>query len=153
MPVDNNVAPWGHFMWHTIHYVALGYPEQPSEEDKLNYSKYFMSIGPIIPCKLCTDHFSHLISEQEPLDSVALASRESLFDWTVRVHNVVNARLNKKSWTTKDAQLYFVNLKSPLVENRDLMCSSRSWIFSLILLLAVLILIAVATWYYTKKRQ
>ena len=37
--IDKN--SWGEYLWHTIHFVALGYPNNPSDIDKKNYKNFF----------------------------------------------------------------------------------------------------------------
>lgn len=87
-------ADWGPPMWKTIHYVALGYPENPTEEDKQAYEQFYTNIYKIIPCKKpCSVHYKNMVSEF-PVKNF-LDNRDRLFEWTVIVHNKVNTRLGK----------------------------------------------------------
>ena len=44
---------WGRNIWKTIHYIPLGYPSNPSIEDKINYKNFYISLGNVLPCKIC----------------------------------------------------------------------------------------------------
>ncbi len=110
---STNVVPWGYHTWHTFHYVAMGYPSVPSAADVAAYRAFYVSLGPVLPCKLCVKHYQHTISDVEPLDDRALASPESLFEWTVRVHNVVNERIGKPSVEVDRARDYYLKHRVP----------------------------------------
>ena len=32
---------WGPHGWKFLHYVSLGYPENPTPEDKINYKNFY----------------------------------------------------------------------------------------------------------------
>ena len=144
MSSKGGVAPWGHHLWIAIHYVAMGYPDQPTEQDKKNYATFLRSVGPVLPCKMCVGHFERLVTEEVPLDSDALASRESLFEWSVRAHNKVNQRLGKKEMTVEEARTYLLLLRSPDETSRDYSVYIASS--------AVLILVVLFAWWFLAKK-
>jgi len=86
---------WGPYGWKFIHMTALAYPIKPSEEDKLYYFNFFMSLSNILPCHLCRDHYKQNLLKY-PLNDDILLSRETLVKWTVDMHNEVNIANNKK---------------------------------------------------------
>jgi hypothetical protein len=137
----SHVAPWGYHLWNAIHYVAMGYPEEPTEQDKQYYTTFLRSIGPVLPCKMCVNHFERLVTEEVPLDSKALESRETLFDWSVRAHNAVNKRLGKKVWSLEEARSYLLNLRAP--DESTSTSSWTTWIIIVLLILLILILLLV----------
>lgn len=99
---------WGKYMWASIHFISLGYPLSPSDEDKRQYKKFFEDLHQVLPCSLCAsnyvDHLIHL-----PLTNEVLQNRNNLFRWTVDMHNLVNHTLKKRSMSYEDAyQLYSV---------------------------------------------
>lgn len=93
---------WGPHGWKFIHYITLGYPNNPTEQDKKKYYNFFMSLSNVIPCGICGSHFKQHL-EITPLDDEALKNKESLMIWGIMMHNHVNAENNKKIQSTKDA--------------------------------------------------
>lgn len=88
---------WGPYFWGTIHITCLGAPEALDETDKQAYAQFFKTMPFILPCGSCGKHFYDTL-QVEPVER-ALASKHTLFAWSVRVHNIVNKRLGKPEWT------------------------------------------------------
>ena len=95
--LDQNI--WGPAAWEFLHTVAFAYPEKPSSEDKSAAKNFVESFACILPCVVCKQHFSENIKEL-PLN---VASRKDFFEWTVRLHNMVNVKLNKPIWNLDSA--------------------------------------------------
>ena len=93
---------WGPHGWKFIHYITLGYPSRPTEEDRNKYFNFFMSLAEVIPCSVCGNHFKQHL-EITPLDDEALSSRDELMKWTIAMHNHVNLRNGKKIYSIRDA--------------------------------------------------
>ena len=54
-------AVWGPLFWHTIHIVAIGYPQSPSYAQKRAAKEFFESLSFLIPCPVCREHYqTHL---------------------------------------------------------------------------------------------
>lgn len=98
----NNPKRWGDSAWKFLHNVSLGYPEEPTFEDKQNYYNLFSNLGNILPCKLCRTnekvHFSN-----KPLTIDDLKDRTSLVNWVIDHHNEVNRSLGKRTLTREEA--------------------------------------------------
>ena len=78
---------WGPSTWTCIHYVALGYPENPTPADADDYRAFFASLPFVLPCQTCRLNLaSHLNSL--PPDQALANGRRALFDWTVDLHNL-----------------------------------------------------------------
>ena len=43
---------WGPHGWKFIHYITLGYPNNPTPLDKSQYYNFFESLNPLIECSL-----------------------------------------------------------------------------------------------------
>jgi Erv1 / Alr family len=74
---------WGPYFWGVIHLGCLTGSITPE----------FMAMYPsVIPCGMCGQHFAELLQESpfpESKDPMVL------FEWSVAVHNQVNARIGK----------------------------------------------------------
>ncbi len=93
---------WGPHGWKFIHYITLGYPNNPTQKDKQKYYDFFTSLSNVIPCPICGEHFKQHL-EITPLDDNVLKDKNSLMAWAVAMHNHVNARNGKKIYSVKDA--------------------------------------------------
>lgn len=73
----------------------------PTAEDQANYKTFFLAMGRTLPCPTCRANFeSHL--RAHPIES-HLDSKSRLFDWTVAMHNAVNAAKGRRQWTSREA--------------------------------------------------
>lgn len=133
---------WGPHTWKTIHYIALAYPRQPSPEDRANYAAFFHSLGHVLPCSTCSRHFLSLLMEV-PLDAAALRSSDTLFEWTVKVHNRVNLTLGKPTLSV-DQALRRLKQKG---ERSYRMRQAAIILLVIILLLLVLLLVVIHMWH------
>lgn len=91
-----NIKPnvWGPPGWKFLHYVTLGYPNNPTNVDKINIKNFFINVGKILPCLKCRHNFEqHLI--KYPLNDDVLSSRINLVKWLFNIHNEVNIKTNK----------------------------------------------------------
>jgi hypothetical protein len=92
---------WGPHGWKFMHYVSLGYPSNPSEEDKRNYKNFYTSLQHILPCAKCAQNYSHNLKKY-PIDN-HLGSRDTLIRWVIDIHNQVNNELGKKEYSYIEA--------------------------------------------------
>lgn len=100
-------AKFGPCLWRSIHIIALGYPENPTEIDKQTYTNYYRDLWKIIPCLKCSLNYRRHWTEL-PIYSF-LDSREHLFEWTVLLHNIVNKELGKKQISLEEAYKIYNN--------------------------------------------
>jgi hypothetical protein len=89
-----NPELWGSSGWIFLQHVALSYPSNPTNEDKQNYKRFFLSLENILPCQSCSDNFRKHIGKI-PINSY-LKNNHTLFNWIVQIHNEVNKLQNKK---------------------------------------------------------
>ncbi len=99
---------WGPPGWKFIHYVTLGYPNNPSDEIKRKYYNYFHALKHVIPCSICANHFTENL-EKRPLTNEVLNSRDNLINWGVDMHNFVNKMNNKKEYSYEEAKILMLN--------------------------------------------
>lgn len=101
--MKNSIDPkiWGPQAWSFIHYTAISYPDNPTEEDKKNYKLFYNNLKNTLPCLKCSINYKNNINEL-PIDSF-LDSKENLFKWTVNIHNMVNNELEKDNLSYEKA--------------------------------------------------
>ena len=133
--IDKNI--WGSYLWYSIHFIALGYPRNPSNTDKISYKNFYENLVNVIPCQDCAEHFKDNL-KSFPIDKF-LSTREKFFEWTVLLHNQVNKLLNRKEFKIDKAYtLYtdpYFNMRS---KNK---CFNNSYLFITILLFIIIMVL------------
>ncbi len=100
---------WGPQFWNVMHLVALGYPSAPTESDRGQYKQFYETFGHVVPCRKCRVAYQEHVKAL-PLTMQVLNTPDSLFAWTVQVHNAVNASTGKPStWTAEQAKAYYLS--------------------------------------------
>lgn len=100
-------SKWGACGWSLIHYVALGYPaSKPSSLDRERYAQFFRSLTGVLPCEMCRDNLKRHLTHAPP-DAALAQGRDALFDWTVRLHNIVNRETGKEAVDVRTARLVY----------------------------------------------
>jgi len=138
----DNMDPkiWGESFWNTIHYIAINYPNNPSDEDKTNVKIFFVSLSNLLPCEKCRHHYKlNLI--KYPLSDKILSSKMNLFKWTNDLHNEVNILTGKNKMTLDDAYSYYISNKS-----KNYIKYNNKYTIIVILILIIIVMI-----YYIKK--
>lgn len=93
---------WGPHAWIMLHSITLGYPDNPSQNDKINMLNFINSLSYVLPCEKCRINLSkHLQSHR--LDDNVLSSRKNLVNWMIDIHNEVNRENNKPILTHEEA--------------------------------------------------
>ena len=95
-----NSEIWGPDAWSFIHYVALGYPTNPSDQDKENYKNFYNNIQNILPCSKCSKNYIRHLKDF-PIEN-SLINNQELFKWTIDIHNEVNKELNKRVYSYQE---------------------------------------------------
>lgn len=102
---DYDPRLWGDSGWTFLEYIALGYPDKPTNEDNEHYKQLYKSLEFTIPCKECRKNYKlHII--ETPIENY-LKNSSSLYEWVIIMRNKVNRLLGmssknyEKSRTTK----------------------------------------------------
>lgn len=132
---------WGSQTWHTIHSVALAYPENPTDEDKSLALRFINAIADSLPCPSCARNFKEKIAKTPP----DVTSRTAFFNWTVDVHNMVNEQNDKPILSYHQALLEF--RRNSTQEKEKTLIKS----FSIAVGLCALVLII--SWYTVKMNK
>ena len=84
-----NIAEWGRHGWGFLHAVAFTAPEQLTPEQSAEYRAFFRSVGRVLPCAVCREHY------QAFGDCPAFRTRRDVAAYVGALHNDVNQRLGK----------------------------------------------------------
>ena len=128
---------WGPHLWYSMHFIALGFPNEASSIDKKNYKNFYINLPNVIPCEECSKHLAINLNNYQ-IDNY-LESREKLFQWTVIIHNEVNRMLGKSEWSVKEAYNYYTNPFFNLKNSTK--CFSNSYFLIVLLLIFILLII------------
>ena len=99
---------WGPAFWRTMHCATFRYPVKPTAEERRRMLLFMQVIAYMIPCGECGAHYVDTLNAGLPLDDEALASRDALTRWLVKVHNAVNARLGKPQLSYSAVERYYI---------------------------------------------
>ena len=95
---------WQPLTWILFHIFALNYKEEYREK----YIIFFNSFKTIIPCSICREHYIKNINK-ENMNMENNINSKNIFDWTVKIHNNVNIKNNKKIWNFDEAKKFYQN--------------------------------------------
>lgn len=102
MDIDPSV--WGPPFWKTLHFIALGYPDNATNFQREKFRIFFDDILPfLIPCSACRQNYRRHLRELSSQASSRFDSARSLFEWTVALHNLVNREKNAPLLTPDQA--------------------------------------------------
>ena len=79
MSSNINPAIWGSAGWTFLRNIAKGYPDNPTEEDKIKYRKYFELVGEVLPCEKCRASYKEHW-KQVSIDNF-LINKNNLYQW------------------------------------------------------------------------
>lgn len=106
---------WGPCMWKLMHVMAANYPLEYDPVRAQGYYQFFESLKQTLPCKECRAGYTQFITaEGSPLKlrPELFANRETLFQWTVDLHDAVNAKLHKRVPTCQNWYPRYDRLRS-----------------------------------------
>ena len=86
---------WGPSVWVLLHTMTLAYPLKPTKEQMDNQLMFLKSFANVIPCDICKVHYTRNLDENPP----RLENRKQFFEWIVDLHNEVNGRTGKRSYS------------------------------------------------------
>jgi hypothetical protein len=137
---------WGPKLWFFIHTIALNFPDKPTYKDIKDYESFFDNLKYIIPCDKCKLHYT----QRQNINPVSkyLTDPNTLFIYTIDLHNEVNKSLGKRIYSYKEVSNIYKNNY-----NNTHKLNTLSKIFNLknlIILLAIVALILLMR-HYKKK--
>jgi len=93
---------WGPYGWTFLGYVALGFPDNATLEDRIAYGQMFKNLWRVLPCQKCADNYRRHLKEVPPIEDF-MTSGIKLFEWVWKVHNIVNKELGKPQISFEEA--------------------------------------------------
>jgi len=95
-----NPTFWGPHGWIFLHSITFNYPTEPNGHDKQVHIDFFNSLQHVLPCEKCAHHYSQHISKYPVEDAVK--DRDTFIRWLIKIHNLVNESLGKRTWTYEE---------------------------------------------------
>lgn len=120
---------WGPHAWIFLHSITLEYPDNPSDNDKINMTTFIKAVGDVLPCQKCRVNFKNHINEF-PLTDTILDSKKNLVKWLIDIHNSVNKMNNKESISYENA---LRNILNPYDD------TTKNWLIIYIFIIIILI--------------
>lgn len=100
---------WGKPFWFTLHFGALNYPDNPTDEMiKMNVG-FISGIPVMLPCDTCKNHADKYITERRKYLYNISSSKEKLFKFYWEFHNNVNKGNGKRQISLTEAYDIFEN--------------------------------------------
>ena len=104
-------AVWGPPVWDAFHFIAAGYPLQPTDADARSYGEFMRLFAAVLPCAPCRQNFAQHMRDI-PAEGPLAKGRVEFFAWSVAFHNAVNAALGKPAMSLEDAVNRYVDADS-----------------------------------------
>ncbi len=93
----------GRATWRLLHTMAARYPDQPTEARKERTRQFFALLGHLYPCPSCAGHLRELLADHPP----NVESKEGLSAWMCDLHNKVNVRLGKDTFSCDNIDRFY----------------------------------------------
>ena len=111
MSKRNALAPvvWGPRAWFFLESIALGYPEEPTDDEKESIKNLIISLEYLLPCGICRHHYGEYLKKylkNNGLDSV-VEDRYSLITFFIELHNDVRIRNGQTPRTVGEVFTYY----------------------------------------------
>lgn len=97
------ITNWGPCAWNTLHVIAHTFPVTPTPEERHRVYDFLYLFALHLPCPSCSRHFLELLKRTLPNPNAdALKNRYTLVEYMNNVHNEVNVRLGKRTFTLEE---------------------------------------------------
>jgi hypothetical protein len=97
---EKNVSKskWGPILWNLFHTISINNNKKIFENKKHCYYIFYTTFTYIIPCIVCSDHYSTIINDICILEEDKITTNY-LKKWGFNVHNCVNKKLGKHEYS------------------------------------------------------
>ena len=116
---------WGPAFWHSLHTISFNYPVAPTDDEKVWYRDYILSLQHILPCKYCRKNLTTNL-KQLPLSMCKMKSRDTFSRYIYELHELVNKMLKKKSGLTYcDVRERYEHFRSRCTEEKPIIATFK----------------------------
>ena len=91
---------WGPKAWNLLHSFSMNNDHKINDNKKHNYYIFYTTFVYVLPCLVCSEHYSDIIYNINELDENKI-SRKYLIKWVYETHNIVNDLLDKPKYSYK----------------------------------------------------
>ncbi len=91
---------WGPHYWFFLHSMAFNYPKTPNDTIRKKYYDFLQNFDLFIPHRDISKYYKYLLNKY-PLKPY-LDSKEDLVKWVWYIHNQVNKKMEKKTYTLQE---------------------------------------------------
>jgi hypothetical protein len=98
--ININKEEWGPKVWHLLHSFSINNNFRIPDNKIHNYYIFYTSFLYILPCIICSEHYSDILYNLYPLEEDKI-TRIYLKKWVYDVHNIVNKILKKPKFSYK----------------------------------------------------
>lgn len=98
---------WGKAGWRFLFKVAINYPNKPNFEDSTNYMRFFTYLQYVLACGDCCMHYASNLNITPIIPY--LTSKDNLFMWLLKMHNLVRSQLGQAPFSRKKAIDYYLD--------------------------------------------
>lgn len=102
---------WGNPLWGMIHFIAYYAPAIPDPTWKISFKAFISCLMTALPCGLCRANLEVNLSEIE-IDPY-MKSRETIFEYTYKLHEMVNKETKKAPITLAEAKRIYDPYSQP----------------------------------------
>ena len=135
---------WGPSSWKFLHFVTFGFPTNPTENQRAQYSLFLDHLQYVLPCPTCRAHYQEFVANTPP----DCTSKQSLVVWLWSLHNTVNTKNYKPTITYPDFIDHYSHiiggknpLDTPFAPEESNFCARNVYPIALILGTAVIIIV------------
>jgi len=123
---------WGPPQWLILHLLPLTYSDNPDKQTRLKFAKRILGVFETLPCTICVKNVpknvaklgigsdTKLPTAEELAATPYFESSDTLFYFTFRLHNEINAMLGKP--VIPDSQYYSVKSQYELSYAKSSAC-------------------------------
>ena len=100
---------WGRPLWFSLHYGALNYPDNPTDEIRNMMVGFILGLPVMIPCDECKNHaYNYIQGKKSQLYDIT-ENKELLFRFWWEFHNHVNNKSGKQQISLAEAYDLYSN--------------------------------------------
>ena len=99
---------WGPLCWKMLHSISYSSKKKNDIQTQKEYYNFFSStLTKIIPCDKCKQHWIESIKKTN-FRPMYCREKNSMINWLIYCHNLVNIRHNKRKFTRKEVDNIYI---------------------------------------------